>query len=255
MKKTSIYPWEWDSTMEFKSQKTFNQEQSRMSWTLSEGRLREEEMTELDFEGQRGCGWQNGEATALREQEQVELCAPDDSDAHTLANIYLHSEWGSTHTVHLAGGYLELPIFCHKGQCIYLFLQQWGSQPRLYWHLTKNKSFLRKYHGHGRLFTSSPGLYPLDTISIPTILWGHPKHLHHWRAPAGMDGRRESWTSVENHCSQSANTLLYQFSQLAFLMPPVNPLWGSQLCMPTGSKKSWARTGGKITNSTQKIMV
>lgn len=100
--------------------------------TLSEGRLREEEMTELDFEGQRGCGWQNGEATALREREQDELCAPNDSDAHTLANIYPHSEWGSTHTVHLVGGYLELPIFCHKGQCIYLFLQQWGSQPGLY---------------------------------------------------------------------------------------------------------------------------
>ena len=172
-----------------------------------------------------------------------------------LANIYLHSEWGSTHTVHLVGGYLEVPIFCHKGQCIYLFLQQWGSQPRLYWHLTKNKSFLRKYHEHGRLFRSSPGLYPLDTVSIPTILWGHPKHLHHWRVPAGMGGRRESWTLVENHCSHSANTLLYQFSQLAFEMSPVNPLWGSQLCMRTGSKKSWARTGGKITNSTQKIMV
>ena len=51
---------------------------------LSEGRLREEEMTKLDFEGQRGWGWHNGEATALREREQDELCAPNDSDAHIL---------------------------------------------------------------------------------------------------------------------------------------------------------------------------
>ena len=201
-------------------------------------------MTELGFEGQRGCGWQNGATKALCEQKQDELCASNDTDTHSPARICLH--WGSTH--------------CTLG----------GRQPSTTDLLPQWKWFC--YFSSTEFFNQGfidiwgwKSLFWINVLSMPGCLGIDPRiHLlmpivhcppcgdtqntsRHWPLPTGIVGRRESDSFSKKITVLTVQILCYQFSHI--LLVVLLRTSGLQLCTPTGSKKSWAHSGGKITTS------